>query len=188
MSWSTLEFDTREDRALRRLSLVAQPAGVVVPPDVWRAAARESGLKVARVKLLARQAVAGGDPRIAWYAAHLERLRRRAPRGPGDSSRVRLADWLRRRGLTWRQVARACGYSQRDNGRSIRRAVQRYRQRLANGDTLPKARRAYQLRQRGEGWAAIARRTCYASARSARVMARRFARRAGRPWPVPEDG
>ena len=185
MTWLAPEFDTPEDRALRQLSLVAQPAGGVVPPNVWRGAAMETGLSVARIKLLARQAVAGGDPRVQWYAAHLERLRRRAPRGPIDSNRVRLADWLQRRGLMWRQVARACGYAEADSGRSIRRAVRRYQQRLANGDTLPKARRAYQLRQRGEGWAAIANRTGYASDRSARVMARRYAERAGLPWPVP---
>ena len=185
MTWLAPEFETPEDRALRRLSVVTQPAGVVVPPDVWRGAAMETGLSVARIKLLAREAVAGDDPRVAWYAAHLERLHRRTPRGPIDSSRVRLADWLRRRGLTWRQVARACGYAEADNGRSIRRAVRRYRQRLANGDTLPKARAAYQRRQRGKGWTAIARRVGYASARSARVMARRYAERAGLPWPVP---
>ena len=142
-------------------------------------------MSVWRVKRLARSAAVGGDPRVAWFAAHLERLRRRTPRGPGDLSRVRLADWLRRRGLTWRQVARACDYAEADNGRSIRRAVQRYRQRLANGDTLPKARRAYQLREHGEGWAAIARQTGYASDRAAREMAKRYAERAREPWPVP---
>ena len=185
MTWLAPEFDTPEDRALRRLSVVAQPAGVVVSPDVWRGAAMETGLSVARIKLLARQAVAGDDPRVAWYAAHLERLRRRAPRGPVDSSRVRLADWLRRRGLTWRQVARACGYSEADNGHSARKAVRRYRQHLANGGTLPRARLAYKRRERGEPWGRIARKVGYAGARSARVMARRYAERAGEPWPVP---
>ena len=141
-------------------------------------------MQVAAVKRLAKRAAAAGDPRIAWYAAHLERLRRRAPRGAADSSRIRLADWLRRRGLTWRQVARGCGFAEADNGHSARKAVRRYRQRLANGDTLPKARRAYQLRQRGEGWAAIANRTGYASDRSAREMTKRFAKRAGLVWPV----
>ena len=176
---------TREFHALQWLADVEPPAGIVVPASAWLPAARASGLKVAAVKRLARRAAEGGDPRVQWYSMHLERLRRRTPRGPGDLGRVRLADWLRRRGLTWRQVARACGYSQRDNGRSIRRAVQRYRPRLANGDTLPKARAAYRRRQRGEGWKAIARRVGYASARSARVMARRYAERAGLPWPVP---
>ena len=139
----------------------------------------------AAVKRLARRAAEGGDPRVRWLAEHLERLRRRTPRGPGDLGRARQADWLRRRGLSWRRVALACGYAEAGNGHSARRAVQRYRRRLATGDTIPKARRAYQLRQRGEGWAAIARRTGYSSDRAARGMARRFAERAGLPWPVP---
>ena len=51
--------------------------------------------------------------------------------------------------------------------------------------TLPKARLAYKRRERGELWAHIARKVGYAGPRSARVMARRFAERAGLPWPVP---
>ena len=184
LRWVAPRVRSREHHALGWLAMVKPPAGIVVPASVWLPASRASGLKVAAVKRLARRAAEGGDPRLAWYSMHLERLRRRTPRGPGDLGRVRLADWLRRRGLTWRQVARACGYSQRDNGRSIRRAVQRYQQHLANGNTIPKARKAYQLRQRGEPWADIARKVGYASARSARVMARRYAERAGLPWPV----
>ena len=37
--WSAPEFDTPEDRALRRLSLVAQPAGVeavAYPRRTWK--------------------------------------------------------------------------------------------------------------------------------------------------------
>ncbi len=183
--WSPPRVGSREHCALGWLAMVEPPPGVVIPTAAWLPAARVSGMKVGAVKRLARRAAEGGDPRVRWLADHLERLRRRAPRGPGDLSRVRLADWLRRRGLTWRQVARACGYAEADNGRSIRRAVRRYRQRLANGDTLPKARAAYQLRQRGEGWTAVARRVGYSSGRSARVMARRYAERAGLAWPVP---
>ena len=175
---------TREFHALQRLADVEPPAGIVVPASAWLPAARTSGLKVAAVKRLARRAAEGGDPRLAWYSMHLERLRRRAPRGPANSSRTRLADWLRRRGLTWRQVARACGYSEADNGHSARKAVRRYRQHLANGNTIPKARKAYQLRQRGEPWADIARKVGYASDRAAREMAKRYAERAGLAWPV----
>jgi len=176
---------TREFHALQWLADVEPPAGIVVPASAWLPASRASGLKVAAVKRLARRAAEGGDPRLAWYSMHLERLRRRAPRGPANSSRARLADWLRRRGLTWRQVARACGYSEADNGHSARKAVRRYRQHLANGNTIPKARAAYRRRQLGEPWELIARRVGYASGRSAREMARRFAERAGEPWPVP---
>ena len=183
--WSPPRMGTREFHALDWLSRVEPPAGIVVPASAWLPASRASGLKVAAVKRLAGRAAEGGDPRVQWYSMHLERLRRRAPRGPANSSRARLADWLRRRGLTWRQVARACGYSEADNGHSARKAARGYRQHLANGGTLPKARAAYQRRQRGEGWKAIARRVGYASARSARVMARRYAERAGLPWPVP---
>ena len=91
---------TREFHALQWLADVEPPAGIVVPASAWLPAARASGLKVAAVKRLARRAAEGGDPRLAWYSMHLERLRRRAPRGPANSSRARLADWLRRRGLT----------------------------------------------------------------------------------------
>ena len=167
------------------LADVEPPTGIVVPAAAWLPASRVSGMKVPAIKRLAKRAAAAGDPRVAWYSMHLERLRRRAPRGPANSSRARLADWLRRRGLTWRQVARACGYSEADNGHSARKAVRLYRQHLANGNTIPKARKVYQLRQRGEPWADIARKVGYASARSARVMARRYAERAGLPWPVP---
>ena len=183
--WSPPRVGSREHHALSWLGTVEPPPGVVIPPSLWMPAARVSGLPPARVKRLARRAAEAGDPRVRWLAEHLERLRRRAPRGPGDLGRARQADWLRRRGMTWRQVARACGFAEADNGHSARRAVQRYRQRLASGGTLPRARAAYQLRQHGEGWPAIAHRTGYASARAARGMARRFAERAGLPWPVP---
>ena len=69
-----------------------------------------------------------------------------------------------------------------------RRAVKLYRERLASGDTIPRARKAYRLRERGEEWAGIARRVGYASARSAREMAKRYAERAGLPWPVVPTG
>ena len=183
--WSPPRVGSREHCALGWLAMVEPPPGVVIPTAAWLPASRASGLKVAAVKRLARRAAEGGDPRVQWYSMHLERLRRRAPRGPANSSRARLADWLRRRGLTWRQVARACGYSEAGNGHSARKAVQRYRRHLANGDTIPRARAAYQRRQHGEGWPAIARQVGYASGRSARVMARRYAERAGLPWPVP---
>ena len=49
----------------------------------------------------------------------------------------------------------------------------------------PQGRMAYQRRTRGEPWLQIARRLGYASDRVARGMARRFAQRAGLPWPVP---
>ena len=71
------------------------------------------------------------------------------------------------------------------SGAEARKAAALYRERLANGGTLPKARLAYKRRERDEPWADIARKVGYASARSARVMARRFAERAGLPWPVP---
>ncbi len=183
--WSPPRVGTREHHALGWLSFVEPPTGIVLPPSLWIPASRASGLKVPALKRLARRAAAAGDPRVQWYTTHLERLRRRAPRGPANSSRARLADWLRRRGLTWRQVACACGYSEADNGHSARKAARRYRQHLANGSTIPRARAAYQRRQLGEPWELIARRTGYASARSAREMARRFAERAGEPWPVP---
>ena len=183
--WSPPRVGTREHHALGWLSFVEPPTGIVLPPSLWMPASRASGLKVPALKRLARRAAAAGDPRVQWYTTHLERLRRRAPRGAADSSRVRLADWLRRRGLTWRRVARASGYSEADNGHSARKAVQRYRRHLANGGTLPRARLAYKRRECGEPWARIARRIGYASARSAREMARRYAQRAGLRWPVP---
>ena len=185
LRWDAPRVGSREHHALGWLAMVKPPAGIVVPASKWLPASRASGLKVAAVKRLARRAAEGGDPRLAWYSMHLERLRRRTPRGPANSSRARLADWLRRRGLTWRQIARACGYSEADNGHSARKAVRRYRQHLANGGTLPRARLAYKRRERGEPWGRIARKVGYAGARSARVMARRYAERAGEPWPVP---
>ena len=65
------------------------------------------------------------------------------------------------------------GYSEKGSGAEARKAAALYRERLANGGTLPKARLASQRRERGELWAQIARRFGYVSARSARVMARR---------------
>ena len=183
--WSPPEWGSREDRALRRLSFAEAPAGVVVPSDLWRAAALESGLTVPAIKRLARRAAAGGDSRIAWFAAHLERLRRRTPRGPGDLSRARKAHRLRQRGLPWKQIARLCGYSEADNGYSAREAAANYQARLADGGTLRRGRMAYRRRERGEAWQQIAHRVGYSSARSARAMARRYAERAGLPWPVP---
>ena len=183
--WFPPRMGSREHHALSWLATVEPPAGVVIPASLWLPASRASGLKVAQVKRLARRAAEAGDIRLAWYAAHLERLRRRAHRGPGDFSRVRLADWLRRRGLTWPQVASACGYATADSGNAARKAVRRYRRHLESGNTIPQARAAYQLRRRGEPWADIARRTGYASDRAARGMAKRFAARAGLPWPVP---
>ena len=138
--WSPPRMGTRKDRALQWLTFVEPPAGIVIPPGVWRTATRASGLEVAQIKRRTRRAADGGDPRLAWYGEHLARLGRRA--------------------------------------------VKRYRERLASGDTIPKARKAYRLRERGEDWAGIARRVGYASARSARVMARRYAARAELPWPV----
>ena len=176
---------TREFRALDWVSSIEPPTSIVIPPSVWMPAARASGLNVGQVKRLVRRAAAAGDPRVAWYAAHLERLRQRMPRGPGDLSRARKADRLRRQGLSWRRVALVCGYSQADSGHSARKAVRLYRQRLADGSTLRRARRAYQRRERGEAWARIAGAVGYSSARSARAMARRYAERAGLPWPVP---
>ena len=96
-----------------------------------------------------------------------------------------MANWLRQRGLPWKRIAHALGYSERDSGADARKAAALYRRRLANGGTLPKARLAYKRRERGETWARIARRVGYASARSAREMARRYAERAGLPRPVP---
>ena len=183
--WSPPRMETREFRALDWLSSVEPPAGIVVPPTLWRATARASGLKVGQVKRLARRAAAAGDPRVAWYAEHLARLGRRTPRGPTGLVRARMANWLRKRGLPWKRIALALGYSERDSGAEARKAAALYRERLAIGGTLPRARLAYKRRERGEKWARIARRVGYASARSARVMARRYAERAGEPWPVP---
>ena len=73
----------------------------------------------------------------------------------------------------------------RDGGAEARKAAALYRERLASGGTLPRARLAYLRRERGESWTRIARRVGYASARSARVMAWRYAKRAELPWPVP---
>ena len=148
-----------------------------VPVDTRRAGLGVEGL--------AKRAAAGGDPRVAWYAEHLARLQRRTPRGPSDLARARTANWLRKRGLPWKRIARACGYSERDNGANARKMAALYRGRLANGGTLPKARMAYRRRERGEPWERIARRVGYAGSRSAREMAKRYAKRAGEPWPVP---
>ena len=183
--WPPPCMGTREFRALDWLASVEPPTGIVIPPTLWMPAARASGLKIGRVKRLARRAADAGDPRLAWYAEHRARLRRRTPRGPGNLSRARKADRLRRRGLSWRRVALACGYSEADSGHSARKAARLYRERLADGGTLHRARKAYQRRERGEAWARIAGAVGYASARSARVMARRHAERAGLPWPVP---
>ena len=95
-----------------------------------------------------------------------------------------MANWLRERGLPWKRIAHVLGYSEKDSGAEARKAAALYRERLANGGTLPKARLAYKRRERDEPWTDIARQVGYASARSARVMARRFAERAGLPWPV----
>ena len=100
-------------------------------------------------------------------------------------SLLRQAEVLHGQGLSWRRVALACGYSEADSGHGARKAVRLYRERLADGTTLRRARRAYQRRERGEAWERIARRVGYSSARSARAMARRYAERAGLPWPVP---
>ena len=183
--WSLPERGSREDHALQWLALVEPPAGIVLPPDLWMPAARASGLKVHQVKRLARRAATAGDLRVEWYAEHLARLGRRTTRGPTDLARARLANWLRKRGLPWKHIAQVLGYSEKGSGAEARNAAALYRERLANGGTLPKARRAYKRRERDEPWADIARRVGYASARSARVMARRFAERAGLPWPVP---
>ena len=176
---------TREFYALQWLADVEPPAGIVVAASAWLPASRASGLKVAAVKRLARRAAEGGDPRVQWYSMHLERLRRRAPRGPTDLARARMANWLRKRGLPWKRIAHVLGYSEKCSGAEARKAAALYRERLANGGTLPRARLAYRRRERGEAWVRIARRIGYASARSAREMARRYAQRAVLPWPVP---
>ena len=151
-------------------------------------AARVSGLSVWQVKRLARRAADCGDGRVGWYAEHLGRLRRQfggTPRGPTDMARARQAHRLRGRGLSWPRIARLTGYSAAGSGHSARKAVQDYRARLADGSTLLRARQAYQRRERGETWQRIAGRLRYASDRTARGMARRYAERAGLPWPVP---
>ena len=183
--WSPPRMGTREDRALMWLASVEPPRGIVVPPAVWKATARASGLKVPAIKRLARGAADAGDPRVAWYAEHLARLGRRTPRGPTGLARARMANWLRERGLPWRRIAHVLGYSEKGSGAEARKAAALYRGRLASGGTLPRARLAYMRRERGEPWERIARRVGYATARSARVMARRYAQRAGLSWPVP---
>jgi len=183
--WSPPRMGTREFRALDWLSSVEPPAGIVLPASLWLPAARASGLSVPWVKRLARRAAAAGDPRVGWYAEHLARLSQRTPRGPTDLVRARMANWLRERGLPWKRIARVLGYSEKSSGAEARKAAALYRERLANGGTLPKARMAYKRRERGEPWADIARRVGYASARSVREMARRYAERAELPWPVP---
>ena len=188
--WSPPERGSREDHALQWLALVEPPAGIVLPLHLWAPAERVSGLKVTRIKRLARRAAAAGDSRVAWYAEHLARLGRRTPRGPTDLARARMANWLRKRGLPWKRIACVCGYSVKGSGAEARKAAALYRERLANGGTLPRARLAYLRRQRGEPWARIASRVGYATARSARTMAARYAGLTGEPWPVPfsEDG
>jgi len=181
--WSQPERGSREDRALQWLASVEPPRGIVVPSALWKATARASGLRVHQIKRLARRAAAADDPRVGWNAEHLARLSRRTPRGPTDLSRARMANWLRKRGLPWRRIAHVLSYSERDSGADARKAAALYRERLANGGTLPRARLAYLRRGRGEPWAHIARKVGYAGARSAREMAKRYAARAGLPWP-----
>ena len=180
--WSPPRVETREHRALSWLAKIDPPGGVVLLPSLWTPASRASGLSVWQVKRLARRAADAGDPRVSWLSSHRERLRGRTRRGPTDMTRARMADWLRRRGRSWPQVARACGYA---NGATARKMAARYRERLKDGGTIPRARLAYKRRERGETWPLIARRLGYASDRVARGMARRFAERAGLPWPVP---
>ena len=184
-NWFPPRRGTREDRALQWLASVEPPSGIVLLPALWTPAARASGLRVHQVKRLARRAAAGGDPRLEWYREHLARLRRRTPRGPTDLARARQAHRLRQRGLPWERIARLCGYSEAHNGLSARKMVRVYRERLATGGTLPKARMAYRRRERGEPWERIAIKVGYAGSRSAREMAKRYAKRSGLPWPVP---
>ena len=181
LPWSPPRED-REQRALDQLATVKLPRGIVLHGALWRPAAYASGLSIHQVKQLARSAADVGDVRVAWFTEHRERLRRRTPRGPTGMARARQANWLRQRGLSWSQVARACGYA---NAASARKMAGRYRARLADGGTLRRGRMAYQRRTRGETWPMIARRLGYSSDRTARGMARRFAERAGEPWPVP---
>ena len=135
--WSPPDVGTREHRALSWLAAVELPVGIVLPASLWVPAARASGLSVHQVKRLARSAADGGDGRVAWYAEHLGRLRRRTPRGPADLDRARQAHRLRGRGLSWPRIARLLGYSTAGSGHSARRAVQDYRARLADGGTIP---------------------------------------------------
>ena len=79
----------------------------------------------------------------------------------------------------------SAGISELDSGAETRKAAPFYRQRLANGGTLPMARLAYLCRERGEPWGRIARKVGYVSTRAAWKMAPRYAQRAGLPWPVP---
>ena len=183
--WTPPRLGTREQRALSWLATVEPPSGIVLQPSLWIPAARASGSRVHQVKRLAKRAAAGGDPRVAWYAEHLARLGRRTSRGPTDLARARMANWLRKRGLPWKQIAHVLGYSEKGSGAEARKAAALYRERLANGGTLPKARLAYKRRERGEPWERIARKLGYAGSRSAREMAKRYAKRSGLPWPVP---
>ena len=185
-AWSPPRVGTREHDALSWLATIKVPPRTIAPPpSLWVPAARVSGLSVPQVRRLARRAADAGDPRVAWYAEHRARLRLRTLRGPTDLARARTANWLRKRGLHWKRIARACGYSERDNGANARKMAAVYRERLANGGTLPKARMAYRRRERGEPWERIARKLGYAGSRSAREMAKRYAKRSGLPWPVP---
>ena len=183
--WSPPEGGSREDRALMWLASVEAPRGIVVPTAMWKATARASGLRVHQVERLARRAAAAGDPHVTWYAEHLARLGRRMPRGPTELLRARMANWLRRRGLPWKRIAHVLGYSEKGSGAEARKAATLYRERLASGGTLPRARLAYKRRERDEPWADIARKVGYANARSAREMAKRYAVRAELAWPVP---
>lgn len=185
-AWSPPRVGTREHVALSWLATIKAPPRTIAPlSSLWVPAARVSGLSVPQVKRLARRAADAGDPRVAWYAEHRARLRRRTRRGPTDMARARQANRLRERGLTWTQVARACGYAEKDSGHCARKMAAVYRERLANGGTLPKARMAYKCRERGEPWERVARKVGYAGARSVREMAKRYAQRAVLPWPVP---
>ena len=106
------------------------------------------------------------------------------PRGPTDLARTRRAYLLRQRGLPWQRIADLFGLTGKHSAATARKMVRVYRERLATGATLPKARMAYRRRERGEPWERIARGVGYASGRAAREMGRRYARRAGLPWPV----
>ena len=148
--WTPPGMGTREFRALDWLASVEPPPSIVVPPTLWMPAARASGLRVHQIKGLARCAASAGDPRVGWYRDHLARLGRRTPRGPTELVRARMANWLRKRGLPWKRIAHVLGYSEKGSGAEARWAAALYRERLANGGTLPKARMAYKHRERGE--------------------------------------